>query len=52
MTVLWFFYFIAMSLITYILYAADKRRRGNGASASERFCFSAFWAAHRAHWLQ
>lgn len=30
MTVLWFFYFIAMSLITYILYAADKRRAQQG----------------------
>ena len=49
MTVLWFFYFIAMSLIAYILYAGS---RGNGASASERFCFSAFWAAHRARWLR
>ena len=30
MTVLWFVYLIAMNLIAYILYAADKRRAQRG----------------------
>lgn len=42
MTVLWFFYFIAMSLIAYILYAADKRRAQQGAMAHSRANASAF----------